>query len=488
MEYLNTIYNVTSIGKRAFFSHYGLESIEIPNSIIAIGANAFTYCLSLKSIVIPNSVKVIGFGAFVSCTSLQNIEIPNSVNLIDESAFNGCSSLQNIEIPNSIDVIKRNLFSGCSSLINVKVPNSLIKIEENAFIACSSLSNFDIPNTVQSIGAYAFAGCSALKKIEIPNSITSIEESTFQNCSSLQHVEIPVSITSIGKKAFAECYSLKDIICKAFDPPIYGFDLFQGINYDNCILFVPDQSTNLYHKAEFWKTFFNIRGLSQYEETIEANNIILNAEEIEIYIGETFQLEATVLPEDTTNSIVTWSSSNEDVAIVSEDGLLTALNEGTTIITATCDEISTTCEVTVNNPIVEAEEILLNIEKTELNIGKTLQLHATILPEDTTDPTLTWNSSNENIATVSEEGIVTAISAGEVLITVSCGYVTAYCLITVLDESGVESLLDNPDSKISVYSVDGVLIKKECKAEDMKTLTKGIYIIVSGKDRYKLSI
>ena len=221
---------------------------------------------------------------------------------------------------------------------------------------------------------------------------------------------------------------------------------------------------------------------------IDAEQIVLNMEEIELNIGETIQLEATILPEDTTDKTIIWQSSNNDVATVNDSGLITAISEGNAIITASNGDVSASCLVTVLTPIVDAEEIVLNMEEAELNIGETIQLEATILPEDTTDKNLLWNSSNQNVAIVSDNGLVTAISSGSATITVSCGEVTAECTIIVLEDAGVESLLVNPDSKISIYTTEGILIKKDCKVEDLKTLDKGIHIIVSGKERYKISI
>ena len=137
---------------------------------------------------------------------------------------------------------------------------------------------------------------------------------------------------------------------------------------------------------------------------------------------------------------------------------------------------------------IDAEMISLNIQEAELRIGETVQLEATVLPEDTTDKTLEWKSPNEDVAIVDEAGLVTAIGEGTATITVTCGDVSAQCEITVLEEDAVEELFVNPDSKISIYSIDGTVIKKDCKAENLRTLVKGIYIIVSGENRYKVSI
>ncbi|MCH5227227.1 MAG: Ig-like domain-containing protein [Muribaculaceae bacterium] len=138
--------------------------------------------------------------------------------------------------------------------------------------------------------------------------------------------------------------------------------------------------------------------------------------------------------------------------------------------------------------IIIAEEIILNKNQVELYINETVELEATILPEDATDKSVEWSSSDESVATVSEEGEVTALSVGKAIITARCGDVSATCEVTVQKSSGLERLFANPDNSLSVYTTDGVLIKRDCKVGELKTLHKGIYIIVSGKERYKISI
>lgn len=137
---------------------------------------------------------------------------------------------------------------------------------------------------------------------------------------------------------------------------------------------------------------------------------------------------------------------------------------------------------------VEAEAISLNIEEWTGKVGTDIQLNAIVLPENAVDKTVTWSSSNSKIATVDSKGLTKAIAVGSATITATCGEASAQCEITVLDEDGVESILANPNSSISIYSVDGVIIKKDANIEDLKTLVKGFYIIVAGKDKYKISI
>lgn len=221
---------------------------------------------------------------------------------------------------------------------------------------------------------------------------------------------------------------------------------------------------------------------------IYAEQIILNFEEYELEIDKSLKLEATVLPENTSDKTIKWQSSNPKVATILADGIVIGISPGETIITATCGDVSVNCLITIPFPKVEAQQIILNVEEYELKIEENLQLEAKVLPDDTTDKSLAWNSWNENVATVSDEGYVTAISEGSTLISVNCGQVSATCLIRVIDNSGVESLWIYPEEKISVYTVEGILIKKDCKAMDLKGLKKGIYIIEHGKNKFKISI
>ena len=134
------------------------------------------------------------------------------------------------------------------------------------------------------------------------------------------------------------------------------------------------------------------------------------------------------------------------------------------------------------------QQITLNIESMELPVGETILLVAQIVPEDTPYSEIKWSTTDEKIAYVYQNGFVKAISPGSALITAICQDISATCKITVLEESGVKSLFVNPDSKITVYTSNGVLINKDCRIEELNTLSKGLYIVVSENGRYKISL
>ena len=144
---------------------------------------------------------------------------------------------------------------------------------------------------------------------------------------------------------------------------------------------------------------------------VELNSISITEQNIILNKGENETLTVTYNPENTTeDKTVTWESSNEDAVTVSEDGVITAVGAGNATITAKVGDKTATTQVEVKVPL---ENISLNETEKELNKGDNLQLTVTYNPEDTTaDKTVTWTSTDDTVATVDENGKVTALKAG----------------------------------------------------------------------------
>ena len=161
----------------------------------------------------------------------------------------------------------------------------------------------------------------------------------------------------------------------------------------------------------------------------------LNKTELALEVGKTGTLEAKVEPSDATNKNVTWSSSNPEVATV-DNGVVTAVSAGEAIITVTTEDgaKTATCKVTVNAPqTVPVTGVTLDKAELTLEKGSTGTLKATVEPQNATNNTVTWSSSNEEVATVDQHGTVTAVRAGTATITVTTedGVKTATCKVTV---------------------------------------------------------
>ena len=160
--------------------------------------------------------------------------------------------------------------------------------------------------------------------------------------------------------------------------------------------------------------------------------VSLNTTSATVDVGKTYQLTTTVSPSNAYDSSVTWASSNTSIATVSTNGLVTAKAAGEATITVkTVDGGYTkTCKITVKVP---PSSISLNTASVSIELGKTYQLNATISPSNATNKSVTWSSSNTNIATVSASGLVTAKATGSATITVKTadGGLTKTCSVTV---------------------------------------------------------
>ncbi len=173
------------------------------------------------------------------------------------------------------------------------------------------------------------------------------------------------------------------------------------------------------------------------KKQIPVTEVRLSESTVGIVEGSTYKLTATVLPENTTDSKnVSWSSNNEAVATVDANGNVTAKRAGTAVITATSENGKTaSCTITVNkkDTNITITEVRLNKSTETLTEGDTTTLTATVLPENTTDSkSVSWSSSNSEVAAVDANGTVTAKSAGTAVITAtSTNGKSAGCTVTV---------------------------------------------------------
>ena len=172
--------------------------------------------------------------------------------------------------------------------------------------------------------------------------------------------------------------------------------------------------------------------------TVSVTGVTLEPTSLSLFTGDTAPLTATVQPSDATNQNVTWKSSNTEVATVDANGKVTAVGEGNATITVTTVDGSktATCIVTVTVPVTGVK---LNKETLELFTDGSETLTATVEPGNATNKNVTWSSSDETIATVDNNGTVTAVGAGKATITATAGGITATCVVHVRKPATVEA-------------------------------------------------
>ena len=202
---------------------------------------------------------------------------------------------------------------------------------------------------------------------------------------------------------------------------------------------------------------------------ILASSVTLDKTSVEVLIGQTVHLSATVLPEATTDKTIRWSSSDDSVAMVDE-GTVTAHKVGQATIKATCGNKEASCVVNVL-PIM-VEEISFNKTSVSLKAGETVTLTATVKPDDATDKTVTWSTSDATVATVSN-GVVTAKKVGTATITAKAGDKSATCEITVVSTPVTAVTLNK--TSVSLKAGETVTLTATVKPDDAtdKTVTWG---------------
>ena len=383
--------SITSICNNAFYHCGSLESISLPDRLEKIGEHAFRGCKNLSMVELPNSLNTLGRFAFADDHNLRNINIPESITIIDDYTFDGCNSLNSIELPESLNKIGLAAFRKCNSLQRIFIPRNVNNIESDAFSSCTNLeeiivdsnnewySDIDgvlfsnnqrliqypagkedwqyiIPEGV-SLSSGAFWGNKYLVNIVLPQSLTELLGHTFEDCISLSEITIPEHVLTLWSSEFSGCTKLRKITSEIKDPTsvkyypdeyFYSWNaLFDDDTYNNATLYVPYGTKQLYKETRDWKKFKNIVEM----EGSLVTQIVLNVTNKEITERQTFQLSATVSPNNATNKSVTWSSSNASIASVDNTGLVSAISVGNAIITCEAQDgsgVKATCNITVN--------------------------------------------------------------------------------------------------------------------------------------------
>lgn len=187
------------------------------------------------------------------------------------------------------------------------------------------------------------------------------------------------------------------------------------------------------------------------EEIIAATGVSLDKTALTMDEGDTAALTATVRPANATNKDVSWSSSNTDVATVDAQGNVRAVGSGTAVITVKTDDGGHTaiCTVKVSSDTT-VTGVTLSVPSVSLDKGSTFRLTCTIAPANAQNKKVSWQSSNTKVATVSQDGIVTAVAPGTAVVTVTTddGGKTASCMVTVQETTVTGVALDKTELKL----------------------------------------
>ena len=461
--------SVTEIGDSAFFKATGLKHVDFGKGVKTINANAFNTCTSLLEVKIPDSMTSMGKSVFANCTSLTDVTLPSSRENIMASTFAGCTALEKLVLPESVKNIRDSAFKNCTALKELVWSKAPELIESNAFYNCDAITEMDIPATVTSVGYQAFYDCDGLTKITIPDSVTSLGDSVFYDCDALTDVKLGAGITTIPASAFRHCDALEQLtvprrVTAIKDNAFKDSVKFSSITIPRSVTSISANAFSYLDKLTIYgvagtyaETFAKTNSIKFVDRQVSATSASLDQTALTLNKGASGQLMLTVTPEDFTDEVV-WKSSDTAVVTVSDTGLVKAVGVGTATIKVSVGKASASCKVTVLQPVTS---ISLNRSSLTMEATDTFQLQASVYPSNAADQRVQWTSSDPAVASVDENGLVTALKKGTSTVTAAAldgSGVTRTCQVTVSNTAYIctqpeqmESPHDYPDSCTDVW-------------------------------------
>lgn len=374
-----TVMAVTDVAKESARPN-SEDDFDIQNGVL------IKYTGRSQEVVIPNGVTSIGEMAFFNNTSITSVVIPEGVTSIENGAFSTCWNLASVTLPKTLTNIERQAFYGCN-LTSVAIPEGVTRIHDEAFYQCKNLANVNIPASVEYIGSGTFSETAVIKdsnnwkngvlyidqwiidaqntisgNYEVPEGTLGIRNLAFANCKNLTSVTLPKTLKSVGDDAFFNCINLKKLTVlnpsTAFGEYSYGF-------YEHAAFYNEGKGTESYpadiygyagSTAETYANEWNI-GEGKFcpaqltfidlERSTSASSIDIQGPEGKLTVGDTYQLTAQIKPDNAANKQAVWTSSDESVATISSDGLVTALKAGTTTVTIKLTDNSLEKSITI---------------------------------------------------------------------------------------------------------------------------------------------
>ena len=402
---------VGDIGKFLFEKCSSLEKVEIPG-VESIGEKSFYECSKLSDVTYNFGTRSLGEYAFSECLSLDNVKLPSSVVSISDGCFMNCVSLNTVDMGSSLEIIGPSAFSGCMNLMNADIPETVYGLGVESFKDCVSLPYVNIPKGLSSVGARAFQGCNGAEWLTLSERCTSLGANSFDGCNAIRYIKSYNQNPPVGLPNFAtnvidnatvfvpevalDDYIDADIWWEFFIiKPMTDSKFVSYLNLDKkeatlkasqtvqliaeagpsdaadtSIGFVSDNNdvatvdadglvtavkvgeANIKAYAKDGSGFYQICKIIVEPTLVE--RIDLSAGEMTLRVNRSGKISADVYPATTTNKEITWSSSNKGVATIDENGNISTIYDGETILKAQANDSSgviATCTLTVEPPL-----------------------------------------------------------------------------------------------------------------------------------------
>lgn len=481
--------SVTSIGEYAFLGCTGLTTIKLPDALAEISTGTFSLCTGLTSVALPSALSTIGSEAFYNCTGLISLHLPNLLTSIGDHAFFNCSNLAVIAIPNTLESIGDDAFLNCSKLTSIYLPGTITHIGTRAFSNCTGLTSVIIPNSITALESSVFSGCSSLASVTLPESLTSVGYHTFSNCSKLKSITLPASVTTIGESAFLNCTELKDINLDRVSQIKYGaFANCKGL-LNVSIFNAKDVNSDAFINSSISSAVLPYEWTENFKLDFSKTPNLWK-----VYIGEA---TATIPPDTFKSNKLFWIYSNATTPpeISTTTFSPDTYDKGILYVPQGC--LNAYKGAKVWNLIPDIRELPYQIdipnEKVSVDISQSVTLTASVVPAYGPPVHIKWYSLNEDIATVTTNGVVTGVAKGEATLVAFCDGITATLKINVTGTDAVESILTDTtteDSTFDVYNLQGIRVASGIRKAEFSAdhFAPGIYILVSPKGCLKIKI
>ncbi len=392
--------SVKALGSSVFNGCSSLSEINLSKQITHIPNEAFRECAALETVVIPEGVTRIGDHAFRNA-GVKAIELPTAMEWIGESAFEG-AHVEQVIIKDAPANIRKSAFRNCASLSKVELGKKVKEIGEYVFDNCDAMTDISLPDSVSVLGRNTFSASELLKNVSLGNGITKIPERAFYECPSLESIVLPYRVNTIDNEAFVNCTSLKELTIPRKTTQIA-----------DTILSYPAQMTIYGVAGTYAEDYAGSKNMKFVGREIPAEEVVLSPAELTLNNGSTGALELSIVPNNFTDEVV-WRSTNEDVATVTDTGIVEAKGIGTAAVNVTVGGLSAVCNVTVMQPVTA---IYLSEDSLTMNALETHTLTADVSPETADNKAIEWSSSDEKVVTVDQNGLLTAVAKGTAAIT-----------------------------------------------------------------------
>lgn len=407
--------------------------------------NGVTWTYITKSLENYKGESIIG-ACLQAMTGNNNIvSVPNTVGSehlpviqigtgFGTSPFYKNTNITKVLLPDELIVIEKAAFWGCSSLTSVEFSESITTINESAFRDCQNLKSISLPKYLEYIGGHAFEGCNALGDIIIPPYVSFMGDYSFSLYGDYQRHRVdmyPVNAPSANYVSGSKS-------------PFYC-----GGGY---VLHVPKQSSG--YNSLPW-TDYNIQK-DLYVKDV--TSITLDVTSTHLTAGEHIILKESLSPSDATYDKVIWTSSDKKVIKSLGNGKFEAVADGFAFVRATTTDgsyLTASCRVSVGSAeFVDVTAVSLDQNDITLHKGESKKLKATITPDNASFKSVTWKSSNTQVATVDADGVIKAIGKGFAKITATAednDKVKAVCNVTVLAPLTTSLTLDETSVEMDIY-------------------------------------